>query len=230
MRFSHLALATVALLWTAPYAQAAHSCKQGKAKGTFTEIAVPGADETNVTGMADDGAVVGVIEPATSPLRLCYGGMVHGRAHRGQHHDSSVRHQRVAPLRVGTTTPSERAITASSGIRDGHDDRRAGRHRDVGARHQRRGNGGSALISCPVATMAWSTGSYTRTASSRRSITPARSAARCSTSTTRWGLCSAAMPPRHRWCTSSTRQRVRSPRCRSVRRRQIWSKSRTRAT
>ncbi len=60
MRFSHLALATVALLWTAPHAQAAHSCKQGKAKGTFTEIAVPGADETNVTGIADDGAVVGV--------------------------------------------------------------------------------------------------------------------------------------------------------------------------
>ena len=60
MRFLHLALATVALLWTAPHAQAAHSCKQGKAKGTFTEIAVPGADETNVTGIADDGAVVGV--------------------------------------------------------------------------------------------------------------------------------------------------------------------------
>jgi hypothetical protein len=59
MRFSHVALGTVALLWTAPHAQAADSCKQVKSKGTFTEIAVPGAAETYVAGINNQGAIVG---------------------------------------------------------------------------------------------------------------------------------------------------------------------------
>jgi len=59
MRFSHLALVAVALSWAVPYADAADRCKQVKAKGTFTEIAVPGAVETDVAGINDQGVIVG---------------------------------------------------------------------------------------------------------------------------------------------------------------------------
>ena len=198
MRFLHLALATVALLWTAPHAQAAHSCKQGKAKGTFTEIAVPGADETNVTGMADDGAVVGVYRAGDVTTSFVLNG--------GMYTDVHI---------AGSTTTRVSDINSSGVMAGSYDDAVGTGHHgfiwqdgtvttiDVPGAIATSVHGINdagtvvGLYLVPGGDDAWSTGSYTRTASSRWSITPARPAARCSTSTT-LVLRSAAMPPRHR--------------------------------
>ena len=230
MRFSHLALATVALLWTAPHAQAAHSCKQGKAKGTFTEIAVPGADETNVTGIADDGAVVGVYRAGDVTTSFVLNG--------GMYTDVHI---------AGSTTTRVFDINSSGVMAGSYDDAVGTGHHgfiwqdgtvttiDVPGAIATSVHGINdagtvvGLYLVPGGEDGVEHGLYTRTASSRRSITrlAQRHAARHQQ---RWSCARRLCHPDTACVPSSTRQRVRSPRCRSVRRRQIWSKSRTRAT